>query len=98
MKKIIAIAALIASAQASAFWGWNDATGYQQARTDASGQGAAEAEADFSFDMSFTARFNGQGRGTGTGHAAGHGYGESAHIPYYAAPYGYLPASVAPVN
>jgi hypothetical protein len=89
MKKIIAIAALIASMQASAFWGWNDS--YNNGYFD--GVGAADAEADFSFDMTFSASMRGGGRGNGDGYGygAGRGHSYNAHVPYYGAPYGYVP-------
>ena len=63
MKKIIAIVALIASVQASAFWGWNDGHGNGDGYVDGTGGGDAAAEADFSFDMTFSARIRGEGYG-----------------------------------
>ena len=40
-----------------------------------------------------SARMRGEGRGTGNGYGygAGNGYGYNANLPYYGAPYGYLP-------
>ncbi len=101
MKKIIAIAALIASAQASAFWGWNDNSsyGYGNAYNNGvfDGIGNGDAEADFTFDFSMTARMRGEGRGNGNGYGYGNGngYGYNGYAPYYGAPYGYPP--VAPM-
>ena len=96
MKKIIAIAALIAATQASAFWGWNDgsAYGYNDGYVD----GAGNAEADFTFDFKMSARMRGEGRGDGyaNGYGYGNGYGYNAHIPYYGAPYGYFPPVTVP--
>lgn len=97
MKKLIAILALVAAGQASAFWGWmdNNSSGYGNAANNGYADAAADAEADFSFDLKMTARFdfegfsNGYGNGYGSGN--GYGYGNNAHIPYYAAPYGYVP-------
>lgn len=104
MKKIIALAALIASAQASAFWGWNDSynNGYGNAANNGyfDGVGAGDAEADFTFDFNMTARMRGEGRGYGNGYGYGdgNGYGYNAHVPYYGAPYGYGPmVPVAPM-
>jgi hypothetical protein len=98
MKKIIAIAALIAATQASAFWGWNDGSAYGYNDGYADGAGHADAEADFTFDFSMSARMRGEGRGDGyaNGYGYGNGYGYNAHIPYYGAPYGYLPPLIVP--
>lgn len=104
MKRIIAIAALIATAQASAFWGWNDGANYGNANAFNNGYfdgvGNADGEADFTFDMSFSARMRGEGRGygNGNGYGAGNGYGYNGHIPYYGAPYGYAPPLPQPVE
>jgi hypothetical protein len=94
MKKLIVIAALIAiSTQAAAFWGWNDnrdyGNGYSNGVVD--GVGNADGEADFVFDFSMTASMRGDVRGFGTGNGYGYGNGYNSHIPYYGAPYGYLP-------
>jgi hypothetical protein len=99
MKKIIAIVALIAATQASAFWGWNDGSAYGYNNGYADGAGSADAEADFTFDFSMSARMRGEGRGHGDGYANGYGngYGYNAHIPYYGAPYGYLPPVAVPL-
>ena len=102
MKKFIAIAAVLVSAQATAFWGWNDGSqhlfgnGYNNGYFD--GVGNADGEADFSFDFSMSARMRTEGRGAGYGQGYGHGngYGYNSHIPYYAAPYGFLPPPVQP--
>ena len=95
MKQLVAIAVLLASAQVSAFWGWNDGSAYGDAYNGglADAVGAGDAEADFSFDFNMTARFRGAGRadGEGYGYGAGRGYGYNAHVPYYGAPYGHLP-------
>lgn len=101
MKKLIAIAALLLSAHASAFWGWNDdrqhvyGNAWNNGYLD--GAGNADAEADFSFDFTMRARIRSEGRGSayGQGYGYGNGNGYASHIPYYAAPYGYLPTPVA---
>ncbi|KRT56124.1 sulfur globule family protein [endosymbiont of Ridgeia piscesae] len=73
MKKIIAIAALIASTQANAFWGFNDNNGM----FDGMGDG------DMAFNMSFSgnARGNANNSYRGYGYNAPYGYG---YAPYYA--------------
>ena len=40
----------------------------------------------------------GEGRGDGyaNGYGHGNGYGYNSHIPYYGAPYGYLPPVTVP--
>ncbi|MCB1802057.1 MAG: sulfur globule protein CV1 [Gammaproteobacteria bacterium] len=100
MKKLIAVLALLAAGQASAFWGWmdNNSSGYGSAANNgyADAAGSADAEADFSFDFNMTARFDVEGYGNGRGYGAGNGYGNgnNSYIPYYAAPYGYVPPAV----
>lgn len=104
MKTLIAMVALIAAAQASAFWGWGDAgnygygNGYNNGYVD--GVGNADAEADFVFDFNMTARFRGEGRGQGYGNGYGYGNGRgyNAHVPYYGAPYGYMPVPPMPLQ
>ncbi len=98
MKKILAIVGLIAMTQASAFWGWNDdsALGYNNGYADAAGNADAAADFTFDFNMSASMRGAGRGYGYGDGYGYGNGYGYNAHIPYYGAPYGYLPPPVAP--
>ena len=94
MKKIIAIAAIIASAQASAFWDSSNGstTGAYNGNGDFVGNGTGEGEATFSMDFKGRGRTNGDFRGNGdtNGNFAGYGY-ESV-------PYGYAPyqAPVAP--
>ena len=94
MKKIIAIAAIIGSAQASAFWDSSNGstTGAYNGAGDFVGNGTGEGEATFSMD------FKGRGRTTGDfksnadtdGNFSGYGYESS---PYYGAP---MAAPVAP--
>ncbi len=99
MKKIIALLAMVAATQASGFWGWNDYgnTGYGNAYNNGyvDGVGVGDAEADFAFDFNMTARIRTEGRGnaygSGYGYGDGYGYGYNNHIPYYGAPYGFLP-------
>lgn len=104
MKKLIVIAALIViSTQAAAFWGWNDNRGYGNGYSNGvvDGVGHADGEADFVFDFSMTASMRGDVRGFGNGYGSGngYGYGYNSHIPYYGAPYGYLPpAPLAPAE
>ena len=94
MKKIIAIAAIIASAQASAFWDSSNgsATGNYNGAGDMVGNGTGEGEATFSMDFTGKGRTAGDFRGNGdtAGNFSGYGY-ES--YPYYAAP---MAAPVAP--
>lgn len=95
MNKIIAILALVAATQASAFWGWGDGSGDDVSNGYLDGTGGAEA--DFSFDFAFSARMRGEGRGAGRGYGrgSGSGYDDEAWIPYYAAPYGFPPPAPA---
>lgn len=94
MKKIIAIAAILASAQASAFWGSNGDNMFD-------GNGMGDGDASFSMGFSGNARSSARGTGYGrgynnyNGYNAPYGYG---YAPYGAAPYGYAPvaAPVAP--
>lgn len=95
MKKIIAITAILASAQASAFWGFDNSSTQSDGNYTGAANGAADAsaEAEATFSMSFT------GKGKTSGNFAGNsnngsnwsGYGYDA--PYYYGPYG---APVAP--
>lgn len=99
MKKLIAIAALLAATQASAFWGWNDAGqyGYGNVYNDGRFDGVGDAQADFAFDFDMTGRMSweGDGYGNARGYGAGDGYGYGYHgyMPYhgYGVPYGYPP-------
>ncbi|RDH86516.1 MAG: sulfur globule protein CV1 [endosymbiont of Seepiophila jonesi] len=84
MKKIIAIAALIASTQANAFWGFND-NGYNDGMFDGFGDG------DMAFNMSFS------GKARSSAHTTARGYGYDAPYYYGYAPYGAPYAPVAPV-
>lgn len=98
MKKVIAIAALVVSAQVSAFWGLSDASGYGGAydRAQAEVAGAGEAGADFTLDLNVSVRMRSEARasGSGYGHGAGDAYRHNAYIPYYGAPYGFAPAAL----
>jgi hypothetical protein len=99
MKKVIAMLALVAATQASAFWGWNDwgngsyGNGYSNGYADGLGHADAAADFTFDFDMNAAIRFDGRGYGNGygSGYGYGDGYGYNAHVPYYGAPYGFLP-------
>lgn len=90
MKKIFAIAALIASAQASAFWGWDSSNGSTNSAYNGTGDfvgdGSGEAEATFSMKFTGRGKANGDFKGNGDtdGNWAGYGY----DAPYY---YGYQP-------
>jgi hypothetical protein len=103
MKKIIAIAALIASAQATAFWGWNDTGnyGYGNAYNNGWFDGIGNGDADFAFDFDMNARinFDGAGYGNGYGYGAGNGYGRgyNGYSPYYGVPYGAAPYGYPPL-
>ena len=97
MKKIIAILAIVASAQAAAFWDSSNGSGsgaYNGAG-DFVGNGTAEGEATFSMDFKGRGRTDGDFRGNGdtSGNFSGYGY-ES--YPYWG---GYQPymAPQAPV-
>ena len=99
MKKIIAIAAIIASAQASAFWGWDNSNNAPDGRYNGKGDfiGNATGEAEATFSMTFTGKGKTRGdfKGNGDSNSNWAGYGYDA--PYY---YGYTPyaASVTPVT
>lgn len=101
MKHLIAIAALLASVQASAFWGWNDNSQYAHGNAYNNGYADGDAEADFTFDFNMRASMRTEGRGYGNGYGYGYGrgdgYGYNSYIPYYAAPYGFLPPAGVPV-
>ena len=90
MKKILAIAALVASAQASAFWGWDDSNSASDGRYDGSadlaGDYAGEAEATFSMTFTGKAKTRGNFKGSGDSDGRWAGYGYDA--PYY---WGYTP-------
>jgi len=95
MKKIIAIAAFVASAQASAFWGWNDSDGYtgnqQDGRANANGDAVIDMEsvfsAGFSGRMRTQADFLGNARGDSGANNNWANYGYD-YPYYYGAPYG----------
>jgi len=92
MKKIIAIVAIIASAQASAFWGDNNSgNGTHNGAMDAAGNGTGEGEATFS--MSFSGKGKSAGDFKGNGNTAANL--DSATTD--SAPY-YYSAPVAPVK
>lgn len=87
MKKIIAIAALIASSQASAFWGWDNSNTNTQGKQAGNTQAEAEAsaEAEMIFDFTFTGRGKGKGFFQGTGDNANdwNGYQADPYNPAY---------------
>jgi hypothetical protein len=95
MKKIIAIVAIIASAQASAFWDSSNGNtnGAYKGNGDFVGNGTGEGEATFSMNFSGKGRTNGDFKGNGTtdGNMAGYSY----ETPYYA-PYAAPVAPAAP--
>ena len=98
MKKIIAIAAIIASAQASAFWDSDNATynGAYNGAGDFVGNGTGEGEATFSMDFKGRGRTEGDFKGNGdtAGNFSGYGYDS---YPYYGMmPQAPVPAPVAP--
>jgi hypothetical protein len=86
MKKIIAIAAIVASAQASAFFdnGNGSMNGANNANGDFLGNGSGEGEATFSMNFSGKGRTAGdvKGNASNNGNFTGYGY----ESPYYAAP------------
>lgn len=88
MKKLIAIATIVASAQASAFWGWDDSNSSSNARhsgnTDVAGNASAEVETAFAFDFTGRIRSKGmfQGNGTQDGKLVGYGYDAPYYSPY----------------
>ena len=102
MKKFIAILAIVATTQATAFWGWNDwgnsgyGNGYNNGYFDGVGNADGAADFAFDFDMNASMRFDGQGYGNGygSGYGYGNGYGYNGHVPYYGAPYGFVPPMV----
>jgi hypothetical protein len=98
MKKIVLIAAIVASAQASAFWGWDDSNSSTRGNYDGNADMAGDASAEIETNFTFT--FTGRGRTAGDfmgntdtdGSWAGYGY----DYPYYwGGPYG---SPVAPAN
>lgn len=103
MKKIIALVAVLASAQASAFWGggpwggnnwgnnYNNGSGYGNGYSNGTmdGYGDAAGSGDFSMNMSGRARSNMRGYGNGYGAGDGWGRGYNNSGPYGYAPYGY---------
>lgn len=80
MKKIIAIAAIIASAQASAFWG--DSDGYNNGNGSMDTAGNGEAEATFSMN------FSGKGKTDmrAAGKAEDSWNSNTGYAPYYGVP------------
>ena len=93
MKKIIAIAAIIATAQASAFMdsGNGQTNGAQNGTADFAGNGAGEGEATFSMTFKGRGKSAGDFKGNGTTDTNGTAYG------YEQPAYGYAPAApVAP--
>ena len=94
MKKIIAIAAIIASAQASAFWDSSNGStaGNYNGAGDFIGNGTGEGEATFSMNFTGKGRTAGDFKGNADTAANASGYGYDS--PYYGAP---MAAPVAPV-
>ena len=94
MKKIIAIAAIIASAQASAFWDSSNGStaGNYNGAGDMVGNGSGEGEATFSMNFTGKGRTAGDFKGNGTTAGSASGYGYESQ-PYGAAP---MAAPVAP--
>jgi len=81
MKKIIAIAAIIASAQASAFFGDDGNTNHVgNGAFDTAGNGEAEA----TFSMNFTGKGKSDMKAAGT--ADSNTAAQNSSYPYYAAP------------
>lgn len=95
MKKIIAIAAIIATAQASAFWNDNGNTNHTgNGSFDTAGSGEAEA----TFSMNFSGRGKSDFRGNGVLDNQYNWAQYDGYYPYYGgAPYG-MPAPVAPAQ
>jgi len=85
MKKIIAIAAIIASAQASAFMDSanTNANGANNAKGDFIGNGTGEGEATFSMNFSGKGRTAGDFKGNGSTDTNGtaYGYEQPAYAP-----------------
>jgi len=98
MKKIIAIAAIIASAQASAFWDSSNgsATGNYNGAGDMVGNGTAEGEATFSMDFTGKGRTAGDFKGNADTSGDFSGYGYESNPYYYGAPMMAPQAPVAP--
>lgn len=95
MKHIIAIAAILASAHASAFWGFDNSNtqgdGNYNGAADMAADASAEAEATFS--MTFTGKGKTSGNFAGNSNNATNWSGYGYDAPYYYGPYG---APVAP--
>jgi hypothetical protein len=102
MKKIIAIAAVLATAQASAWWGgngwdnnYNNGYGYGNGYTNGVFDGVGDAHGEGNFSMNFSGRGHTNMRGYGNGYGYGDGWGRGYN---YAAPgYGYAPYAYAPM-
>ena len=95
MKKIIAIAAIIATAQASAFWGGNNDGSYYNNGTgafDTAGNGEGEA----TFSMNFSGKGKSDFRGNGQIDDSFNGSNGYSYAPYYGAPVAPVAAPVAP--
>ena len=95
MKKLIAIAIVIASAQASAWWGdgwgnrgwnnnYNNGYGWGNGYGNSVMDGAGDASGGGDFSMNFSGRGNTNMRGYGSGYGYGDGYGRGYN---YSAPY-----------
>ncbi len=112
MKKIIAIAAIIATSQASAFWDQDNGSYNSDGRFDGNGYGYGDArgngDASGSGDMDteFTMTFKGRGKGNAKSNWDGNynGYYNGAYNGAfdgrgysYSQPYGYGYAPYAPV-
>ena len=86
MKKIIAIAAIVATSSASAFWGNNSYNGYNNGYGNGAFDGVGDASGAADFSMNFSGKGNTNMRSNSN--FAGNGYNYQA--PYWAAtPYGY---------
>ena len=92
MKKIIAIAAIIASAQASAFFGDNNGSYYNNGNGAFDTAGNGEGEATFS--MNFSGKGKTDMRAAGKADDSFNGY--NGYAPYYGAPVAPMAAPVAP--
>ena len=101
MKTIIAILAIVASAQAAAFWDSSNGstTGAYNGAGDFVGNGTAEGEATFSMDFTGRARTNGDFRGNADtdGNFSGYGYDSYPYWLQYQ-PHAAPQAPVAPAQ
>lgn len=92
---VIALAAVMASAQAAAFWGWSDSNERSEGRYDGSGgmsgQGTTEGEATFNLGFKFRGKTDADVKGDADSDSSWRGYSYDTPYYWYGAPYYYGP-------